>query len=221
MARTTIFEESLQFSYQSVVNSATCNFSTSEHTEFDFDSFSEALSDVSSIYFSIDQQESSELPKIADTPPSTMVFGEMNSESSPVFENYPAFVGVMSTRIMFAVDSSDSSAWSSPRTVKIEIGEDDPEPEPTPDPEPEPTPSKKAKPIGVKEAMKHYISTTDIETPADTIKKLTKQILTSIVGEDDDINNARTIAEIYEAAAIKNGYDPSENDGENEENYNE
>ena len=209
MARTTIFEESLQFSYQSVINSATCNFSASEHTEFDFNSFSEALSDVSSIYFSIDQQESSELPKIVDTPPSTIVFGEMNSESSPVFENYPAFVGVMPSRIMFGVDASDSSAWSSPRIVKIEIGEDDPEPEPTP--------SKKTKVIGVKEAMKHYISTTDIETPADTIKKLTKQILTSIVGEDDDINNARTIAEIYEAAAIKNGYDFSEN----EENYNE
>lgn len=140
-------------------------------------------------------------------------YGELDPNTHAIsFENYPFYISYYVNDLLLKINFPNEGSY----LVEISAGSDDPTP-----PDPEPTPSKKAKPIGVKEAMKHYISTTDIETPADTIKKLTKQILTSIVGEDDDINNARTIAEIYEAAAIKNGYDPSENDGENEENYNE
>jgi len=67
-----------------------------------------------------------------------------------------------------------------------------------------------SKALGVKEAMKHYVSTfKNVEEPATTIKGLTKQIVkfTSLV-QDDSIANARTIADIYEAAAIANGYEP-------------
>lgn len=62
--------------------------------------------------------------------------------------------------------------------------------------------------LGVKEAMQHFVSTLDgVETPATTIKKLTKQALDPN-SENEKIQKARTIAEIWEQAAIGHGYRP-------------
>ena len=62
--------------------------------------------------------------------------------------------------------------------------------------------------LGVKEAMQHFVSTLDgVETPATTIKKLTKQALDPN-SENEYIQKARTIAEIWEEAAIGHGYVP-------------
>ena len=67
-----------------------------------------------------------------------------------------------------------------------------------------------AKSLGVKEAMRHYVSTFEnIEEPATTIKGLTKQILDPSK-EIEGVWTARTIAEIWEAVAIANGYDPDD-----------
>lgn len=64
--------------------------------------------------------------------------------------------------------------------------------------------------LGVKEAMQHFVSTLDgVETPATTIKKLTKQALDPN-SENEYIQKARTIAEIWEEAAIGHGYVPDE-----------
>ena len=64
-----------------------------------------------------------------------------------------------------------------------------------------------AKTLGVKEAMQHYASAIGVSSSATTIKKLTKQVLDPN-NENENIQKARTIAEIWEAAAIERGYDP-------------
>ena len=71
------------------------------------------------------------------------------------------------------------------------------------------TPEKKSsETLGVKEAMQHYVSTLEaIDEPATTIKKLTKQALDPD-GNCEGIQKARTIAQIWKAAAIDRGYDP-------------
>ena len=72
-------------------------------------------------------------------------------------------------------------------------------------------------PVGVKEAMRYAVSGFGVENPATTIKGLTKQILMVFLnsfGVDQEaiaeIQNARTIAQAWELAAIANGYDPDE-----------
>lgn len=76
-------------------------------------------------------------------------------------------------------------------------------------------------PVGVKEAMRYAVSGFGVENPATTIKGLTKQILMVFLnsfGVDQEaiaeIQNARTIAQAWELAAIANGYEPPEEGGE-------
>lgn len=68
------------------------------------------------------------------------------------------------------------------------------------------TPEKKSsETLGVKEAMQHYVSTIEaIDEPATTIKKLTKQVLDPDAN-NENIQKARTIAQIWEAAAQEGG----------------
>lgn len=67
-----------------------------------------------------------------------------------------------------------------------------------------------AKKLGVKEAMKHFVSTNQgAGEPGNTIKKLTKQALDP-TGQIEGVQNARTIADIWEALAIAHGYEPDD-----------
>lgn len=67
-----------------------------------------------------------------------------------------------------------------------------------------------AKKLGVKEAMKHFVSTNQgAGEPGNTIKKLTKQALDP-TGQIEGVQNARTIADIWEAFAIAHGYEPDD-----------
>lgn len=136
MARTTIFEESLNFTYQAQYNQASCSFPKSNYPDFDFNGFFEAISDVTSIYFSIEHANVFELPKNVTTDGGMIYFGEMNSNNFPIFENYSAFVGTSGDNfIAFALGDTPehSSFWNSPHTITIEIelGADDSTPAPS------------------------------------------------------------------------------------------
>ena len=172
----------------------------------------ESFDNVQFVRLSIEGMDVSVLPNVGNDTSLTYFGGYAWNQSHQYMEpdfsvyNEAAFAPMGHNQLMFSFMPDDSSDdLSAELTVKIEIGEDDPEPDP------DPTPSKKAKPIGVKEAMKHYISTlSDQVEPRNTIKGLTKQML-DVDNESSTIQNARTIAEIWEQAAILNGYEPEEN----------
>lgn len=125
----------------------------------------------------------------------------VNDGNTYVIGNYSIWTN-SSDNIGLSIPERTYLSYGMSATLTIEVGEDDPEP----------SPAKKRNPLNVKEAMRHYISTLEaVDEPATTIKKLTKQALDP-EGDDDSIQNARTVAEIWEAAAISRGYEPSEDD---------
>ena len=69
-----------------------------------------------------------------------------------------------------------------------------------------------AKKIGVKEAMRDLALTYEVDPPATTIKGLTKQILTACFELEESIDDARTIADCWESAAIQLGYVSTEDE---------
>lgn len=166
------------------------------------------LDKYDSIKVTIEGMGSAILPKI-NTLWGTTGFGscEVDAESHVTFdedfETYDRAVLYFSnvnTTFSIAFKNDNTDELSKTINVAIEIGEDDPEP----------TPSKKPAPIGVKEAMRHFVSTLPVEVePKNTIKGLTKQIRDPR-NEYPTIQNARTIAEIWEQAAILNGYESEE-----------
>lgn len=135
-------------------------------------------------------------------------YGEFDEQLNPSFVNYPLVamslpIAIQQEDCTIMIGAQDNyfapESYEGNHTIKIEVGSDDSGDKP-----------KRFKSIGVKEAMKHYVSTLENVTAATTIKGLTKQIMIATVGEDAGISEARTIAEIYEAAAIVNGYEPDE-----------
>ena len=127
-------------------------------------------------------------------------YGELDPNTHATsFENYPFYISYYVDDLLLKINFQNEGSY----LVEISAGSDDP------------TPSKKPAPIGVKDAMKHYISTlSDQVEPRNTIKGLTKQML-DVDNESPTIQNARTIADIWEQAAILNGYEPEEPEEDN------
>lgn len=124
-------------------------------------------------------------------------YGELDPNTHVTsFENYPFYISYDVSNLLLKFNFQNEGSY----LVEISAGSDDPEP----------TPSKKSKPLGVKEAMKHFISVVHVEVePKNTIKGLTKQIFDPR-NEYPTIQNARTIADIWEQSAIARGYEPDE-----------
>ena len=127
-------------------------------------------------------------------------YGELDPNTHATsFENYPFYISYDVSNLLLRFNFQTEGSY----LVEISAGSDDP------------TPSKKSASIGVKEAMKHLISTlSDQVDPRNTIKGLTKQML-DVDNEFPTIQNARTIADIWEQAAILNGYEPEEPEEDN------
>lgn len=122
-------------------------------------------------------------------------YGELDPNTHATsFENYPFYISYYVDDLLLKINFQNEGSY----LVEISAGSDDP------------TPSKKPAPIGVKEAMKHFISVVHVEVePKNTIKGLTKQIFDPR-NEYPTIQNARTIADIYEQIAILSGFVPEE-----------
>lgn len=198
MAWEKIYDSNVSFSYDEEFNALMGNIHP-------FENIPEGRTPLK-IRFVIDGELDEELPIMQKTVPNSVIYGEIDENGVPVFSTYSSTVLLIKPtgaeyrilNIALNWGSGDEGAYR----VQLYIPEGEPEPTPTP--------SKKSTTLGVKDAMRHYVSTTEIAEPATTIKKLTKQIMSNWVGEDENIEKARTIAEIYEAAAIKNGYVPEE-----------
>lgn len=113
-------------------------------------------------------------------------YGELDPNTHATsFENYPFYISYDVSNLLLKFNFQNEGSY----LVEISAGPDDP------------TPSKKSASIGVKEAMKHYVKAIDSSlTPKTTIKGLTKQALDPSASVDA-IQNARTIADIWEQAA--------------------
>ncbi len=118
-------------------------------------------------------------------------------ETGPSFDNYP-FVCVFGLNSNSKFNLYLYTSEPGTHSLKIESYEEGSDTEPSTY---EPT-------LRVKDAMTHYVSTLDgVDEPAATIKKLTKQVLDPD-GNNEAIQKARTIAQIWEQAAIERGYTP-------------
>ena len=141
------------------------------------------------------------LPKCAVIPTQNMTMFGDSVELTPEFGEYNSLLGIQYVNSQYMcylmLNKEDTEETSIACDVIVEIDTEEES-------------NKKSNSLGVKDAMKHYISTFDDITPSNTIKGLTKQIMIS-TGEgegEEQINAARTIAGIYEAAAVARGYDP-------------
>ena len=141
-----------------------------------------------------------------------IVYGELDENGMPSFENFPCCVmsrsgsldeemAATSSIVTYTQIAVSASFISSPKSqesfttgVKIEYDTADD--------------SGVNKDLnGVKEAMTHFVISRGVTKPATTIKKLLKQALDP-TGEIFPIQNARTIAEIWEACANTGGFVP-------------